>query len=148
MGPPYDFAPGPLFARSITATMPHAEEYVFTFFNSLKLLHNAECDSLIKFAYKLSHKALNPSTFERQNVKLALQIFNKFTAEALSSIREKLKILQYGNTNVLIKIILTWWQMVKVKKPWKGKKLRNSFEEPLIAAENLESKQFLQYFLN
>ena len=83
--------------------MPRAEEYVLVFFNSLKLIHNAECDSLIKFTYKLSHKAFNPSTFKRQNVKLASQIFNKFTAEALSSLGEKLKIPQYGNTNVLSK---------------------------------------------
>ena len=84
----------------------------------------------------------------KKNVKLALQIFKKFTAEALSSLRKKLKIPQFGNTNVFIKIILTWWQIVNVKKTWKGKKLRYSFEEPLTAAENSESKQFLQYFLN
>ena len=107
--------------------MPRAEEYVLASFNSLKLLHNAECDSLIKFAYKLSYKALNPSTFERQNVKLALQIFSKFTAEALSILGEKLKIPQYGNTNVFIEIILTCWQIVNVKKPWKGLKFKEQF---------------------
>ena len=84
-------------------TMLRAEEYVLASFNSLKLLHNVECDSLIKFTYRLSYKA---STFEKQNVKLALQIFDKFTVDALSIFGEKLKIPQYGNTNVFIKIIL------------------------------------------
>jgi len=37
-------------------------------FNALRHLHQLECDPMVKFAYKLSLKALNPSTFERQNV--------------------------------------------------------------------------------
>ena len=117
----------PRFDFADITTMPRAEEYMLASFNSLKLLHNAECNSLIKFAYKLSYKALNPSTFERQNVKLALQIFSKFTAEALSILGEKLKIPQNGNTNVFIEIILTCWQIVNVKKPWKRKKFKEQF---------------------
>ena len=52
--------------------MPRAEEYVLASFNSLKLLHNAKCDSLIKFTYELSYTALNPSTLEKQNVKFGI----------------------------------------------------------------------------
>ena len=44
-------------------------------FNSLERLHQLECDSIVRFAYKLSLKALNPSPFERQNVNLAVRIF-------------------------------------------------------------------------
>ena len=54
-----------------------------------RYLHDAEYDSLVKFAYKLSFKAHNPSTFERQNVKFALEIFNNFTAQALTIPGEK-----------------------------------------------------------
>ena len=90
-------------------------------FNSLKQLHNAECNSLVKFAYKLLVKALNPSTFELQNVKLALQIFNNFTVEALMIPGENLNISHYANMSVFIKIIVTWWQIVNVKTPLKGK---------------------------
>ena len=59
-------------------------------FNSLKHLHSAECNSLVKFAYKLSYEALNTSTFEKQNVKLVLQIFNNFTSAALVLLRKEL----------------------------------------------------------
>ena len=92
--------------------MPLAEEYAVTFFNSSKQLHNAKSDFFFKFAYKLSNhnKALYPSAFERQNVHLAS------TAESLSILREKLKIPHYGKTNAIYKIILTWWQIVNVKK--------------------------------
>ena len=58
-------------------------------FASFRYLHDAEYDSLVKFAYKLSFKALNPSTFERQNVKFAQQVFNNFTAQALTIPGEK-----------------------------------------------------------
>ena len=70
-------------------------------FASLRYLHDAECDSLVKFICKLSFKALNPSTFERQNVELTLQVFNNLTAKALA-IREKTIIPYYENTNYLI----------------------------------------------
>ena len=53
-------------------------------FASFRYLRDAEYDSLVKFAYKLSFKALNSSTFERQNVKFAQQVFNNFTAQALT----------------------------------------------------------------
>ena len=116
-------------------------------FNSLKQLHNAECNSLVKLAYKLSFKALNPSTFERQNVKLALQIFNNFTVEAVMILGENLNISHYANTSVFIKIIVTCWQIVNVKTPLKGKQLKNSFEEPLTKDDS-DARNFLEYFAN
>ena len=58
-------------------------------FASFKYLHDAEYDSLVKFAYKLSFKALNPSTFEKQNVKFALQVCNNFAAKKLTIPGEK-----------------------------------------------------------
>ena len=91
--------------------------YALASFSSLVQLHNTKCDSLIKFAYKLSYKALNPSTFERQNVKLALQIFNNFTAEALEILREKTQNPFNSDTQAFIKIIVTWWKIVNVKTP-------------------------------
>jgi len=53
-------------------------------FESLRL-HASESDSLLKFAYKLSWKALHPATFERQSVKYVLQVFNSYVSKALLS---------------------------------------------------------------
>ena len=112
-------------------------------------MHDVECDSLVKFAYKLSFKALNPSTFERQNVKLALQVFNNFTAQALTFLGEKTMIPHYENTSTFIKIITTWWQVVNVKTPLKGKRLQNVYKKPITKNEkNCESWKYLQYFVN
>ena len=55
-------------------------------FACFRYLHDAQYDSLMKFAYKLSLKAHNLSTFERQNVKLTLQVF---TVQALTIPGEK-----------------------------------------------------------
>ena len=47
-------------------------------FHVLKQLHHLEVDLTIKYAYKLSAKALSPLNLERQNVKLVIQVFNEF----------------------------------------------------------------------
>ena len=137
----------PHFQLDDISTKPSITRHAIASFNSLKQLHNAECDSLIKFAYRLSYKAFNSSTFERQNVKLALQIFNNFTAKALMILGEKLKIPFYSDTQAFIKIIVTWWKIVNVKGPNKGKRMKNNFEEPLTV-DNSKARTFLEYFAN
>ena len=79
----------PHFAFGNISKTPISTEFPTASFASLRYLHDVECDSLVKFAYNLSFKALNPSTFERQNVKLALQVFNNFTAQALTFLGKK-----------------------------------------------------------
>lgn len=58
-------------------------------FNSLILLHRLEQDKLLKRGYSLSLKALFPSNLERQNVNLALKIFNPFIKEAFLTFLEQ-----------------------------------------------------------
>ena len=136
----------PCFAFDNVVTSA-AEECVSASFSSLKYLHTAKCNSIVKFAYKLFYKALNPSTFERQNVKLVLEIFNNFTSEALALLGKELQIPHYENTSVFIKIITTWWSIVNVKTPWKGTRLRNLFETPLTADKNSKSRKYFEYFI-
>jgi hypothetical protein len=45
-------------------------------FLALRKIHENELNNLIKYCHTLSVKSLCPNNFERQNVKLALQIFN------------------------------------------------------------------------
>ena len=53
-------------------------------------LYNSEKDSLVKLASTLTNKTLYPNSLERQNVKLALKMFDEKTAVAL---------VHYGNQN-------------------------------------------------
>ena len=114
-------------------------------FESLRLLHGSESDSLLKFAYKLSWKALHPSNLERQNVSYVLHIFNSYVAQSLLLLGEKCQIPHYEDTSAFIRVISTWWSIVNVKTPWKGKRPKNVYEEPLRKGNHI-SKQFLQYF--
>ena len=98
-----------------------------------------------KFNYRLSVKSLHPSNLERQNVKLVLQIFNEYVSQALIQLGAKFNILHYQDTSNFIKIISTWWDVVNVKTPRKGRRLNNKFQQPMHAGSN-EPKLFLHSF--
>ena len=49
----------------------------------LRQLYASERDNYVKMAPGLSYKVLNPSNLERQNVKLALRLFDEKTITAL-----------------------------------------------------------------
>lgn len=99
-------------------------------FGTLRKAHEQESNELLRLAPTLSLKALNPSNLERQNVKLVLKIFNLSTIAALTS--STLAQLQHAKgTAEFIRIILTWWNIVNVKTPHKGQRLRDSFQEPV-----------------
>ena len=51
-------------------------------FNHLETMYNLEADSTLKQAYRLTIKALHPHSIERQNVRLALKLFDDTTAKA------------------------------------------------------------------
>ena len=122
--------------------------YALASFNALKQLNSAECDSLIKFVYKLRYKALNSAVFERQIVKLAFQVCNKFTAEALTIIGEKLEIPHYATTIAFIKIIVTEWWIANAKTPWKGKRLKNCLKSLLQPRNILRLDSFWNILLS
>lgn len=110
-----------------------------------------EKDKLLKHGYSLSLKALFPSSIERQNVKLALKIFNPFVIEALKGPFNNLPFSQ--DTADFITIIWTWWKIVNVKTPLKGKHLLDKYQEPftkkILTAPNEDTKfYFLHKMLN
>ena len=52
-------------------------------------MYNLEADSTLKQAYRLTIKALHPCSVERQNVRLALRIFDDTIAKALLNLGPK-----------------------------------------------------------
>ncbi|KAH9374829.1 hypothetical protein HPB48_015762 [Haemaphysalis longicornis] len=97
-------------------------------FKALRELHEAEQNELLKIAPTLSLKALDPSNMERQNVKLALRIFNESTIAALNSTT----IQHAEGTAAFIATIVTWWRIVNVKTPRKGERLRDDMQYPSV----------------
>lgn len=110
-------------------------------FQCLKTLHRLEHDKLLKFGYSLSVKALFPSNFERQNVSLALKIFNPFVVQAL--LLFGMKIEHSKDTADFIGIIYKWWRIVNVKTPLKGKRLNDVYQEPIIAGNAFSDEKFI-----
>ncbi|KAK7861885.1 hypothetical protein R5R35_001482 [Gryllus longicercus] len=115
-------------------------------FAALRQLYDIEEKKMVKHAYALTLKALYPSSLERQNVSLALQVFNENVALGFESIGASHNIPHFLETSNYIQIILKWWWIVNVKTPRKGRRLNNLFMNPL-SPQNQESWQYLSKFL-
>lgn len=83
----------------------------------------------------------------RQNVKLALQIFNDSLPVALPALGAKHNLFSFEATATFIDIILKWWKIVNVKTPWKGKRLRDQFQQPVFSVDNDPNIDFLHLLL-
>lgn len=112
-------------------------------FKHLRDLHKEESGQLLKSGYGLTSKALNPSSLERQNVKLVLQVFNPHVAEALATRSGEVDFQHAKATADFIKIILRWWSIVNVKTPKKGFHHRNVYEEPMACLTDDPKLAFL-----
>ncbi|GBN85828.1 hypothetical protein AVEN_167218-1 [Araneus ventricosus] len=87
----------------------------------LKDIYETEKSNLIKNAPKLSQKVLYPTSFEKQNVLLALNIFHESNSAALAhEAGEKGKDIM--GTKEFIDQFLKWWNIVNVKNSEKEKK--------------------------
>lgn len=114
-------------------------------FQALIELHNTENNKLLKHGYSLTLKSLFPTNFEKQNVTLALKIFNPFVIQALLTFGSKIK--NSHDTATFLNIILTWWKIVNVKTPYKGKRLNDIYQDP-ITYNSLKSNDPKIKFLN
>ncbi|XP_077484882.1 uncharacterized protein LOC144094883 [Amblyomma americanum] len=107
-------------------------------FAAVRQLYSSEKTSLVKAAYRLNAKAVNPTSMERQNVKLALDVINQFVSNALRTHGSAFKIPQAESTALFIDVILTWWQIVNVKTPCKGQRLRDSMQDPVRSVDDTQ----------
>ena len=83
--------------------------------SDLKLLHEAESNSLIKLS-KLNAVAVAPKPIERQKVSTCLRVFCDETIAALES-HPKLDGVNVHGTLEFIRIIVRFWKIVNVRGP-------------------------------
>ncbi|KAF2903423.1 hypothetical protein ILUMI_02763 [Ignelater luminosus] len=114
---------------------------------ALKEMHASESTSLLKYGFNLSLKTLYPSNLERQNVRLAVNIFNSSISIALKELGPRKHFKNWEGTANFIEIISRWWDIVNVKTPLKGQRLRNVFQEP-ITLTSIHIISFLKTFLS
>ncbi|CAL1266481.1 unnamed protein product [Larinioides sclopetarius] len=110
----------------------------------LKDIYETEKLNLIKKAPKLSQKVLYPTSFEKQNVLLALNIFHDSNSAALAQEAEE-KGKDTMGTKKFIDQFLKWWNIVNVKNYEKGKRLKNPFCDPIKSSDQM-SMVFLNKF--
>lgn len=116
-------------------------------FESLKEMQRKQHSLLIKYGHTLSLKSLYPSSSERRNITLTLQIFNYHIVTALRDLGPKLNLQNYSDTADFIEYICKWWDIVNVKTPLKGKRKRNKYQEP-VTINSKHIFEFLESFLN
>lgn len=100
-------------------------------FEAVRQLYALEQTSLLKLGYKLNSKAINPTPMERQNVKLVLNVINPFVSNALETRGDALETTCASSTALFINIISTWWKIVNVKTPSKGRRLNDTLQNPV-----------------
>ncbi|GBN26671.1 hypothetical protein AVEN_67963-1 [Araneus ventricosus] len=107
-------------------------------------IYETEKSNLIKNAPKLSQKVLYPTSFEKQNVLLALNIFHESNSAPLAhEAGDKGK--DTMGTKEFIDQFLKWWNIVNVKNSEKGKRLKNPFCDPIRSKDQM-SMVFLNKF--
>lgn len=99
-------------------------------FSTLRKLYSLEADSLLKHSYKLTMKAISPSTLERQNVKFAQQIFSEYVIQGLLSVGGKHCLPFFSDVADYIKVVYTWWPVMIVQAPHKGIWTNNVYATP------------------
>ena len=98
-------------------------------FDHLKVIYNIEVNSTLKQAFKLTLKSLIPHSVERQNVRLALNIFDDSPAKALINMGHKhAQLLNWKGTYIylFILVIIKLWDMLNIKSYGKEIYLRKS----------------------
>lgn len=114
----------------------------FAELQTIKEIYRSETNKIVKLAPTLSYKVLFPSSFERQNVNLVLNLFNEKTIAAIKT----LKPTRPGEVDFM-STILKWWNIVNVKSLFKGQAKRLEEAEPIHSTHS-PNLVFLERFVS
>jgi len=104
-------------------------------FSHLRKLHESEKECIVKLAPSLSQKALYPTNLERQNVNLALKIFDEKVPVALNHFGKQTSIDVVGTAS-FIHIVLRLWKILNVKSTGKGIRKRDDDCKPITSVDD------------
>ena len=109
-------------------------------------VYEEEKSSVVKLAPSLNQKCLNPSSTEKQSVPLMLRIFDRRNAAALEHFGSKWQ-MDVSGTISFILFIVQLWNIINVKHPLKGVRLRDDRCKPVSSILDSNFK-FLQSALS
>lgn len=113
-------------------------------FAHLKQLYDSEQAAAVKLAPGLTYTALHPNNLQRQNVNLALKVFNEKNVVALEQFGKSTNCDLSGTQNC-ISTIVQLWKILNVKHYLQGQQLNDPFCEPVIGVTDWKL-QWLQSF--
>jgi len=99
-------------------------------FAHLKQLYDSERSAIVKLAPGLTYTALHPNNTQRQNVNLALKIFDEKNVAALTEFGKRF-VCDISGTQNFILTIVQLWKILNVKHPLKGRHLNDELCEPI-----------------
>lgn len=120
----------------------HKAEHYKASFSHLRKLQSQEHSMTVKLAPALNQKSLYPTATERQNVNLMLKVFDDRNVLALEHY-EKVWNIDTEGTRSFLTIFIKLWNILNVKHPSKGIRLRNPDCSP-ISDVNDVNVQFLR----
>lgn len=130
--------------RERSFVFPHFDNYnllLYANLSDLEKIYAKECNQIVKLAPALSRKVLNPSTLERQNVQLAVRLFDEKNIQALNQCSD----IDTNGTSEFLTIILHWWRIVNVRSPKSGYHQRDPFRDPIRESSD-KNVEFLSRF--
>ena len=86
----------------------------------------------MKQAYKSTVKVCWPTNLEKQDVNLALAVISESTNATLSLNKQLQGAAIVTQTHEFLDVIIRIWKIFNINSPMKGKRLRDSFSNPLI----------------
>lgn len=98
--------------------------------SDLERLYEIERFKPCRLAPGLTYKSLHTPKLSRQNVSLALKIFDRKTIAALKYYQDDIGEQSIGTIEFL-SVIATWWDVMNVGHPEKGQHLRNPMMDPI-----------------
>jgi len=104
-------------------------------FAHLRQLYDSERSAVLKLAPGLTWTALHPNNTQRQNVKLALKIFDEKNVSALAQFGTRFQFDTTGTSNFILTII-HFWKIMNVKNPIKGHQLKDDFCTPIRSLQD------------
>lgn len=120
-------------------------EILMAQFKHLEMMYNLEKNSVVKYGHLLLNKVLYPSNIQKQNVKLALKVFDERNIVALKCVAEQHPTLfpKVEDTCTFLNIFIRWWKIVNVRSAREGKRFNDTDREP-VRNENTCQLEFLK----
>lgn len=108
--------------------------------SDIENMYHKDKDSVLKLT-PLTNAAVYPTPIQRQNVSLALKVFNNKTIAALE---------QFGGdhakgTVIVLKTVLSWWKIVNVKSVTEATRFNDSLRQA-VTSLHCEALQTLRQF--